>query len=270
MDSLTFEIEWIREKQPWPEHGTHGWRSLPSLLVLVAIKGHYDCKLENGVHFRTGPHEALVLPAGVPHQIQFPHPGVLVGAHLNYQVLGGIDLLRFFDVPHRFIKPAGKLIGNLLQKIARGRQTASYGIPSAVREKALGFELLSLILQHASSRRIDVARIMQLQRLSRVLEFIQEQIDQPITIGDLCRQARLSRQRFHAVFKEASGFSPKDYLSRAKIQKAKQLLISKELSIGNIADQLGYCNPYHFSTQFKLHSGVSPSVYRRRIFEYEN
>src|ERR1043165_3313343 len=74
MDSLTFEIEWIREKQPWPEHGTHGWRSLPSLLVLVAIKGHYECKLENGVHFRTGPHEALVLPAGVPHQIQFPVP----------------------------------------------------------------------------------------------------------------------------------------------------------------------------------------------------
>ena len=112
----------------------------------------------------------MVLPAGVPHRIQFPVAGVLVAAHLNYRVLGGIDVVRFYDLPHRLTGQAGKMIGNLLQHIARGRQTLQYGIPSAVREKALGFELLALILKHGTPRRIDVARIMQLQRLSRVLE----------------------------------------------------------------------------------------------------
>lgn len=269
METLSFECDWIRATQSWPAHGTNGWRSLPSLLVLIAIKGRYECVLENGVRFTTRPHEALVLPAAVPHRIQFPIPGVLVAAHLNFRVLGGIDVMRFFDVPPHLPRSTGAEIGKLLDAIARNRQTRNFGIASAVREKALGFQLLALLLQHARTRRIDVARLMQMQRLSHVLEEIHERIGERLSIGELCRQARLSRQRFYAVFKEASGFAPKEYLSRAKIQKAKQLLISRDLSIANVSDRLGYCNPYHFSRQFKALAGVSPSVYRRRIFEFE-
>jgi len=269
LESLSFECDWIRPRQPWPAHGTHGWRTLPSLLVLVAIKGRYECALENGVRFTSGPGEAVVLAAGVPHRVQFPVEGTLVAAHLSYRVLGGIDVMCFFDIPPHLPRQVGTRVGTLLDRIARNRQTKSFGIASGVREKALAFELLSLLLQQGSPRSIDVARLANLQRLSRVLEFIHEHVDEPLSIRELCRQAQLSRQRFHTVFKEASGFSPKEYVSRAKIQKAKQMLISKDLSVANISDRLGFCNPFHFSRQFKLFAAVSPSAYRRRIFEYE-
>lgn len=267
LESLSFECDWIRERQHWAPHGTRGWRALPSLLVLVAIKGRYECILENGVRFTTKPFEALVLPAGVRHQIEFPVPGVLVAAHLNYRVLGGIDVLRFFKLPHHLPRRAGKPIAELLDRIARNRRTREFRIVSAVTEKSLGFELLALLLRQSASRRIDLSRLLGLQRLSRVLELIHDRIGEQLTIGELCRQAQLSRQRFHAVFKEASGFSPKDYVSRAKIQRAKQLLISKDLTVANVSDQLHYCNPYHFSRQFKRVAGVSPSAYRRQMFE---
>ncbi len=268
LETLSFECDWVLERQRWSPHGTHGWRSLPWLLVLVAIKGRYECTLEHGVSFTTGPYEALVLPAGVPHCIDFPVPGVLVAAHLNYRVLGGIDILRFFELPHHLPRRCGRPIAELLDRIARNRQTRQYGIVSAVMEKSLGFELLALLLKQAASRTADIARLMRLQRLSGVLELIHERIGEPLAITELCRQAKLSRQRFYAVFKEATGFSPKEYVSRAKIQKAKQLLISKVLTVANVSDQLGYCNPYHFSRQFKKLAGVSPSVYRQQVFEY--
>src|SRR5262249_24289234 len=123
-------------------------------MVLVAIRGHYDCELENGIRFVAGPYQAVVLAAGVPHSIKFPKPGLLVAAHLNYRVLGGIDVVRFFDIPYLFSRKAGKKVGSLVDRIARNRQTRSFGIAHAVREKALAFELLSLLLQQGRARSI--------------------------------------------------------------------------------------------------------------------
>lgn len=77
------------------------------------------------------------------------------------------------------------------------------------------------------------------------------------------RQLRTSYSHFRHRFKKESGESPEKYKSRQKIIKACQMLDRKELSIKQIAEDLGYYDEFHFSKVFKSHLQCSPSLYRK-------
>jgi AraC-like DNA-binding protein len=74
----------------------------------------------------------------------------------------------------------------------------------------------------------------------------------------------MSYGRFRKVFRERMGMSPGQFRIRRRIDRARELLLSTFLSIQEIADQLGYSNPYTFSTQFRKVVGVSPNAFRKR------
>lgn len=69
------------------------------------------------------------------------------------------------------------------------------------------------------------------------------------------------RKRFTAVF----ATSPCSYLMNLRLSHAKSLLVSEELSVGNIATLCGYSDVYAFSAAFKKYTGISPTTYRRQI-----
>lgn len=68
------------------------------------------------------------------------------------------------------------------------------------------------------------------------------------------------------AFKEVYGISPKKYLDQLKFHEAKRLLSLPEMSINDISEKLGYENVAHFSRQFKIWSGLPPSVYAKVRF----
>lgn len=65
------------------------------------------------------------------------------------------------------------------------------------------------------------------------------------------------------IFKESYGISPREYLSRLKINEAKKLLNKPQYSINDIGISLGYQNLANFSKQFKRWTGLSPSKYKK-------
>ncbi|ANS77200.1 AraC family transcriptional regulator [Paenibacillus yonginensis] len=67
------------------------------------------------------------------------------------------------------------------------------------------------------------------------------------------------------MFQEIYGISPRRYLSRLKLKKAKLLLMQPELSIEQISCRLGYADIAHFSRQFKRWTGESPGKFRARV-----
>lgn len=84
------------------------------------------------------------------------------------------------------------------------------------------------------------------------------------TVESMANSVYLSPSRFHAVYKMLFGSSPMKDLINARIDAAKLLLMTDAQStLAELAEKLGYKNPYHFIRQFKAVTGVTPGVYRK-------
>jgi len=74
----------------------------------------------------------------------------------------------------------------------------------------------------------------------------------------------LSASRFAHRFRAETGYAPIDYLTRMRVQRACQLLLSTASPVRDVADRLGYRDPYYFSRVFRRVMGTPPSTYRQR------
>ncbi|MBP1988745.1 helix-turn-helix domain-containing protein [Paenibacillus eucommiae] len=81
-------------------------------------------------------------------------------------------------------------------------------------------------------------------------------------ITDIAKEQNLSRSQCSKIFTQVYGMSPRQYLSDIKLNQAKKLLLSSELTIEAISDELGFTSLSHFSRQFKRWTGVSPNQFR--------
>jgi AraC-like DNA-binding protein len=99
-------------------------------------------------------------------------------------------------------------------------------------------------------------------RLHFVLNYITENLTEKIAINALCRKAYVSRNSFFKIFKEQLGISPLDYINRERLKLAKQLLVSQNLPIREVALQCGFNDPNYFVRIFRKSEGITPSMYR--------
>lgn len=83
-------------------------------------------------------------------------------------------------------------------------------------------------------------------------------------IETLYEIADISPKHFENLFYKQFKTTPKKYTIALKMEQAKELLLSEKLSIGDVAEQLGYCDVYHFSKAFKSKIGLTPGEFRRR------
>lgn len=112
----------------------------------------------------------------------------------------------------------------------------------------------------------------QLKRLGAIdesVQFIAEHVEQTLTLEQLAASVSLSPFYFARLFKQETGFSPHEYIVRARVDKAKYLLISTSLPLKEIACRCGFGNECSFSTLFKKMSGCTPRGYRMRGMEAE-
>ena len=82
-------------------------------------------------------------------------------------------------------------------------------------------------------------------------------------VESLARLVNLSPSRFAHLFKAEYGVSVHAYVTRIRMNRACRLLFSTNLTIKEIAEELGYITPEHFHTIFKKTFGVTPAEYRK-------
>lgn len=92
--------------------------------------------------------------------------------------------------------------------------------------------------------------------------YIEKRIFHKIFIAELADKVNLSESRFKHKFKEEIGIPPNEYILTQKLNKGKELLGNSEISITNLAYDLGFSTSPYFSSVFKKYVGVSPSEYR--------
>lgn len=100
------------------------------------------------------------------------------------------------------------------------------------------------------------------RKIDQSISYMRQNLDKPLQVPALAALANISPSHFFALFKHHTGCAPIDYFTRLRMQCACRLLDSTSSSVKEIADALGYADPFHFSRVFKSVNRVAPSKYR--------
>ena len=84
-----------------------------------------------------------------------------------------------------------------------------------------------------------------------------------LSLEDAAEHVNLSVGYLSNYFKQKMGMTFVDYLTKLRIEKAKELLMHTNEKIYKVAEQVGYQNSQYFVTIFKKKTGVTPAEYRR-------
>ena len=98
--------------------------------------------------------------------------------------------------------------------------------------------------------------------IRRVREFVEEHLEENISIQALANIAGLSMYHFARAFKQSEGMTPHEYLIQRRVQRTKDLLAETDLSLSEIALASGFSDQSHCARRFREHVGVTPSSYR--------
>ncbi|HSL46742.1 MAG TPA: AraC family transcriptional regulator [Anaerolineales bacterium] len=112
-----------------------------------------------------------------------------------------------------------------------------------------------------------MARSADYESLRRAREVIDAQYAQPLDLDELARIANFSRYHFLRAFRRAFQTTPHEYLTRRRIERAKELLAESELTVTEICFEVGFESLGSFSMLFHKIVGWSPSIYRARAWE---
>lgn len=99
--------------------------------------------------------------------------------------------------------------------------------------------------------------------LTKLNDLIETNLGDPVlNVAYLTDRMAMSRATLYNKMKQLTGMGANDYVNRKRIERAVDLLLHTDASIGEISDRLGFEYPRYFSTLFKQVTGQSPSDYR--------
>ncbi|PWW41101.1 MULTISPECIES: helix-turn-helix domain-containing protein [Paenibacillus] len=129
-----------------------------------------------------------------------------------------------------------------------------------MRNQILFHQVLMSLLERMEARYIASEQ----PSMERSIAFMENHFSEKITTEGLSEIAGVSRSHYSILFKQLTGFSPNEYLSRLRVHRAKELLIGGSASLREIALKVGYKDEFYFSRRFKQQTGESPSSFTRR------
>jgi AraC-like DNA-binding protein len=115
------------------------------------------------------------------------------------------------------------------------------------------------------SRRLENLRAAPatMKRLAATVTMLHERFAEPVSTGELARQAGLSISQFERIFRKAYGTSPHQYLVGVRLENACRLLKETDETVTSIAQRCGFYDHAHFSRAFASLMATSPARYRR-------
>lgn len=100
-------------------------------------------------------------------------------------------------------------------------------------------------------------------RLRPAIEYIAEHYSDKLYIELLSEMIDVSADYFTKMFRDSIGKTPVEYINSLRVNRAMQLLFETDLSMAEIADEIGFCNPNYFHKIFKQYIDMSPLAYRK-------
>jgi AraC-like DNA-binding protein len=95
-------------------------------------------------------------------------------------------------------------------------------------------------------------------RIAKVLDYIQANLQDSLSVEELAEMANMSASSFHEHFKKVTDTSPQQYIKSLRLDEARRRLVEEGINVSEAAYRVGYASPSQFSREFKRLFGVSP------------
>jgi AraC family transcriptional regulator of arabinose operon len=240
--------------------GTRDW------LLIYTRAGSGLYRFADGGAYRSRAGDVTLYRPGAFQDYQFsPEAGKwdLLWAHF----LPRSDWLPWLNWPE--IAP-GLMILNLQEPALRRRvvfrlkDMIRLNSSSQSRGQILGLNALEEVLLWCDSINPRQSSSQLDPRVAKAMDFLTTRLSEPFSEERMARAAGLSPSRLRHLFREQAGDSPRRFQERQRLRRAGDLLAMSRQTIGEIAQDLGFANPFYFTLRFKKHAGESPSAFRRR------
>lgn len=143
-------------------------------------------------------------------------------------------------------------------------------VPPAARRVWYGAKVLevasSLLYQPASEEELFCQRQKRLnqERVGKVIGVLQENLAESLSLEEIGRRVGCSRFHLSRIFSQEMGCGVFQYLRALRMERAAELLRAKKLNVTQVAMEVGFASPSHFSTAFHETFGCCPGLYPLR------
>jgi len=278
---------WPRPAKWHPQTFAHA-----NYVAFIAVGGAADYVI-GGEPYHLAPGGVLVMPPNVRRQTQHyqDNPLRMYSVHFLARLYGVVDFLASCGMPVSLTPPPSlmaELVGTA-QRIVQDLAECRPGWSLAAQGECA--RLVALLWRTAACQEdtpegtsegtrgdtwsagtpnapgvmgaLDrAARLARLTRLEPVFRAIQARYAEPLTLDALAATIPLNATYFCELFKEATGLTPLRYVARFRMERVRQLLLSTDASIAQVAARTGFRDPFYLSRAFHRVEGMSPSEYR--------
>lgn len=176
--------------------------------------------------------------------------------HVNLTHRNGIDLFR--NCKQIYVRDASP---QEMESILMLYQ--SKNIADAFCLKSVLFEELANFMAMAGLGEVQSGSYSPL--VEQMFQLAQNPVSAGHHINELAEKLHVSTSTLSKRFRQETGMSPREYLEQLVISRACTLLLADELSIADVAEELGFSDQFYFAKYFKKQMHVSPSGYRRQM-----
>ena len=241
------------------------------LEIIFCLKGELTYEIAGAPPTTLGAGTGIVIPERTPHVLRggTESPSERCGLHVarvhssarTYAVFSPSDYTSFrrtlvATAGHPF-RLGKKLMESVLELTAYLRKS-----PESIPELEMGLVRIlccSILFRvvHALSEPFPLVRP---QLMADAVAYLEEHFAEPIQTKDLVRRMGYSRARLFTLFKDFTGLTPNEYLTRFRIRKAEEFL-SSGLSVVETAHRTGFANAAYFGVVFKRYTGLTPGSF---------
>lgn len=234
-----------------------------SIILNGALKTHKSSSLGRQIVTANRGPNVCVTPAGQPVSAEWSGRLDHLGMFLNPRFVSQTAAENGFSPNVEFVEVYTKQ-DTVIQNLGLALLETSDIANRLVSDSLMHTLTLHLLANYTLADRKPVVASGGLPgyRLNRVIEFIDANLENDVSLSDLAAVADLSSFHFSRAFRKSTGKSPQQYVMHRRLEHAKVLLARPELPIVEVSLRTGFKNQSHFTSWFRKYTNFTPKLWR--------
>jgi AraC family transcriptional regulator len=227
----------------------------------LKINGHWQSKSYTATDVGIFPAHQISPAVQFEQELGFIHVGLepAMITRVAYESVNAdaVEIVQQLQTPDPLIQQIGL---TLKQEIETNGFDSSLYIESAVNLLAVH------LLKRYSTQKFIIREYtggLPKQKLKEVIAYINDNLDQNLSLAEIAAIAQISPHYFASLFKQSMGIAPHQYITKCRVERAKYLLAKRELSVIQVSQLVGFQSQSHFTKVFRKYIGITPQAFKK-------
>ena len=202
-------------------------------------------------------------------QIDILRPDIVI-MDINIPIMNGLKVIQLSRIKHpdiAFVIVSGYDDFSYCREALRLQITDYILKPVNYEEFGTCIDNLKISLFERRMSTVEEPQKQEERTINGITRYLQEHLSEEMSLSVLAEEFHLNAQYISQLFKSEIGVGFLAYLTNIRMEKAKKLLLSTQLSVAEVAEQSGYGDYRVFTKVFKKAEGITPSQFRRDFLE---